>query len=303
MARITGTVGGARNVTLTSFAGDAAVVNAKTGAAGGDVTLVPSVAIALSNVTTTASLDDGPAFGLTGFFGAQTDQSASARTYAEGDAEGDDAAVGVSLALTIANHRSEATIARDLTAIAAISLSALGATDTSASATASAAGAPADSSGSSGGPGDGSISGSAGSGVDDTVAQERSFADATSSSNGGSGAGGVSPTPSDDASPLPSTGDCAACAFAEESALDAAAIVMSPVPALTVPVLVIAAVVWRLTMFRASAPATLTLPPPAPEIAVAPKSLCASPADVTSALTVAGPFAVPATVAELVTFA
>jgi len=47
----------------------------------------------------------------------------------------------------------------------------------------------------------------------------------------------------------------------------------------------------------------LTLPPPAPDVAVAPKSLSASPEDVTSAFTVAGPFAVPATVAELVTFA
>ena len=75
----------------------------------------------------------------------------------------------------------------------------------------------------------------------------------------------------------------------------------SPVPAVTVPVMV--ALVWRLTMLSASEPATLTVPPPAPEVAVALNSLCASPADVTSAFTVAGPFAVPATVAELVTFA
>ena len=54
--------------------------------------------------------------------------------------------------------------------------------------------------------------------------------------------------------------------------------------------------------FRAKDPATLTVPPPDPEVADAPKSLPSLEA-VTSALTVAGPFAVPAIVAVLVTFA
>jgi hypothetical protein len=56
-------------------------------------------------------------------------------------------------------------------------------------------------------------------------------------------------------------------------------------------------------MLRARDPAKPTLPPPAPDVAVAPKSCRPSPALVTSARTVAGPFAVPATVAELVTVA
>ena len=51
------------------------------------------------------------------------------------------------------------------------------------------------------------------------------------------------------------------------------------------------------------APASPTDPPPAPAVAVALESCCVSPADVTDAFTVAGPFAVPATVAELVTSA
>src|SRR4029077_3705726 len=53
----------------------------------------------------------------------------------------------------------------------------------------------------------------------------------------------------------------------------------------------------------AKAPATLRLPPPAPEIAVAAKSCRPSPAAVTSACTVAGPMTVPAIVAGLGTFA
>src|SRR5688500_3785454 len=77
---------------------------------------------------------------------------------------------------------------------------------------------------------------------------------------------------------------------------------MSPAgPALTVPV--IDAAVLRLTMLRASAPAMLTSPPPEPEVAVALRSLCASPVDVTSACTMAGPLTVPASVAVLVTVA
>src|SRR5439155_1578587 len=54
---------------------------------------------------------------------------------------------------------------------------------------------------------------------------------------------------------------------------------------------------------RAKEPATLIVPPPAPAVAFAAKSSRPSPPDVTSAFTVVGPFAVPATVAELFTFA
>src|SRR5690348_8305538 len=58
-----------------------------------------------------------------------------------------------------------------------------------------------------------------------------------------------------------------------------------------------------LTTSSAKAPATLTAPPPAPAVAFAEKSSRSSPPVVTSAFTVVGPFAVPATVAVLVTFA
>src|SRR5512140_2326291 len=76
---------------------------------------------------------------------------------------------------------------------------------------------------------------------------------------------------------------------------------MFPPLAFTAPV--IDAVVVRVTMFNAKEPATPTVPPPAPAVALASKSSRPSPAVVTSAFTVVGPFAVPATVAVLVTLA
>ena len=183
-ASIFGTLNGGGNVALAATTEHALDVHAKTGAAGGDVAVVPSVAIALSNITTLAFVTSGTALNIGGAFSASADQSASAKTAAEGDAQGADAAIGVTLALTIANHRSEATLARDLTATGAVSLSADGSSDTAADATASASGAPGESSG-----------GATGNGVDQEVASQRSFADATSSSNGGSGTGGADPTP------------------------------------------------------------------------------------------------------------
>src|SRR2546428_12028111 len=80
--------------------------------------------------------------GIGGDYRATADQSASANTTAEGDAQGKSAAVGVSLALTIANHSTEATLLRNLSAGGAITLAAHGSSDSSATAKASAAGAP-----------------------------------------------------------------------------------------------------------------------------------------------------------------
>ena len=96
---------------------------------------------------------------------------------------------------------------------------------------------------------------------------------------------------------VPSPGDCDALASVVASELEEALTDTSPLPAFTVPVM--SASVRRLMRLRANAPATLTEPPPAPEIAVAMKSL-PSLAGLTSAFTVAGPFAVPAIVAVLV---
>ena len=147
-ASLTGTVNGGDDLTLTATTVNGAVAHAKTGAAGGNVTIVPSVAITLSNITTSALVSDGIGLSISGAFSATADQSASAGSSAEGDADGSSAAIGLALGLTIATHTSEATLARNLgAATGAVSLSAEGSSDSSASATAAASGAPDDSSG------------------------------------------------------------------------------------------------------------------------------------------------------------
>src|SRR5439155_1038801 len=184
-ASITGTLVGGADLTINASTQHLLNVSAKTGAAGGDVAVTPAVAIALSNVTTTATVDpNATPLAISGSFTASADQTASAGTSASGDAQGSDAAVGLSLGLTIANHNSTATLERDLTAGGDVTISADGSSDSSANAHASAAGAPGESSG-----------GASGSGVDDQVAQQRGFADTTSTSNGGHGTGGTG-TPS-----------------------------------------------------------------------------------------------------------
>ena len=122
-ASLTGTLTGGHDLALSANTVDGATSSSKTGAAGGNVTIVPSVAIMLSNITTIALVAPLADLNISGAFGASADQSASAGTNAEGDAEGSSAAIGVSLALTIANHRTEATLARNLIAGGAVSLS------------------------------------------------------------------------------------------------------------------------------------------------------------------------------------
>ncbi len=172
------------DLTLRASAAHDMSTDAQTGASGGGVSIAPAVAIALSNITTTATIGTGAPMTIAGALAATADQTASAHTNASGDTEGSSASIGFALALTIANHLAEANLGRDLTAGGAVTFAAHGSSDSSASATASAAGAPGDASG-----------GGAGTGVDQTVQTERSFASATDSSTGGSGASGADATP------------------------------------------------------------------------------------------------------------
>jgi hypothetical protein len=175
-----------RDLTLGASAAHDMSTDAETGASGGGVSIAPAVAIALSNITTTATVAAGTAIALSGgSFTVTADQTAAAHTSAAGDTKGASASIGIALGLTIANHLTEATLLRNVSAIGAVTLAAHGSSDTSASATASAAGAP----------GDASAGGSAGGGVDQSVAAERSFASATDGTTGGSGTAGAPATP------------------------------------------------------------------------------------------------------------
>src|SRR5439155_21450370 len=99
----------------------------------------------ISNVTTTATVAGGAvALNVTGAVEVKAEQTASALTDAQGDTKGKSVAIGVALALTIAHHNVEASINRNVTAGAAISVLAFGSSKTSSDATASARGAPGD---------------------------------------------------------------------------------------------------------------------------------------------------------------
>ena len=77
---------------------------AQTGASGGGVTIVPSISIAISNVTSKADIGTGTLLTLTGNLDAKAEMTASATTTASGSAVGATAAIGVALALTLATH-------------------------------------------------------------------------------------------------------------------------------------------------------------------------------------------------------
>ena len=117
----------AGNLTLHANGQHAMVTEARTGASGGGVTIVPSIAIALSNVTSRATIGVGGPLAVAGALDAKAELTASAITSASGSATtSGSAAIGVSLALTIANHTAEATTFRNITATGAVSFQALG---------------------------------------------------------------------------------------------------------------------------------------------------------------------------------
>ena len=176
---------GARNVTLTATAADAAVTEARMGAKGGDVALAPAVAITLSNVTTWTRIGTGT-LAVSGTLTMAATQKASADTTASSAVlDAADAAIGIALALTIANHTVTSTLARNVTAGADVVMRASSISSSSALATASAAGAPEnEDSGDPANPG-----GAPGTGVNELAQGEREHAEGVSMDNGGDGAG------------------------------------------------------------------------------------------------------------------
>ncbi|MFK4837878.1 beta strand repeat-containing protein, partial [Microbacterium sp. ZW T2_14] len=176
---------GARHVTLTATATDAAVTEARMGAKGGDVALAPAVAVTLSNVTTWTRIGTG-ILSVTGSLTMVATQTARAATTASSAVlDAADAAIGVALALTIANHGATSALARNVTAGADVVLRGSSISASSALAAASAAGAPEnDDSGDPGNPGGGS-----GTGVDQLAQRERDHADDVSTANGGQDSG------------------------------------------------------------------------------------------------------------------
>ncbi|MEA3511109.1 MAG: hypothetical protein U9R51_06700, partial [Actinomycetota bacterium] len=192
-ADLAGTVNGAAVVAVTATAENSAATAAKNGAAGG-IAVAPVVGVMLSTVTTTARLSAGALLTTTGAVRVEATQTASAETEASGDTEGETAAVGIALALTIAKHTVTAATARSVDAAGDVTFGAVGASSSSSDATASAAGAPGEDA-----DGDGSGADTDGDGrsdVNDQVLAERNSANQQASDNGGDDSTGTASTPS-----------------------------------------------------------------------------------------------------------
>jgi hypothetical protein len=121
----------------------AMTTEARTGAASDDVAVTPSIAIAISNVTSTTFLEAGPAVDITGDLDAKAELTASSAVEADGAAQGD-AAVGVSFALAWSNHSATSLTQRNVSADGGVAFQAFSSTSTTSNATASTSGAPSD---------------------------------------------------------------------------------------------------------------------------------------------------------------
>ncbi|TMK23777.1 MAG: hypothetical protein E6G62_10645, partial [Actinobacteria bacterium] len=121
------------NISLTSDSTDAMTTQATTGASSPSVAVTPAVAVAISNVTTKVEKNPGP-IGAPASLTLHATQHASAATTASGSADGGTAAVGASVAITVANHDVEATTG-DVSIPGALSIEADGTSSTTTSAT------------------------------------------------------------------------------------------------------------------------------------------------------------------------
>src|SRR4029077_4066989 len=174
-----GVLVGAHVLNITATTNNAMTTEAKMGAAGGSVDITPSVAVSLSNLTTSASIGTGADTTIAGDLTANATQTASVTSHAGAKSSGaTSAGIGIAVAITVANHLVQATMARNVSGIAALTLLSSGDSTSAATSQASAGGAPA--------------AGSAGAptgGVDGAVSGERSNADGQAAASGGSGSG------------------------------------------------------------------------------------------------------------------
>jgi hypothetical protein len=189
----------AANFSVIASGGHSVTTTAEAGAKG-DVAIVPSVAISLSNVKRighVASNGSDGALTLTGSLtvaGRAPPSDNEVITTAKGAAESEgDAAIGVAFALSIGNHEIWATLDRNVTSAGPggdVLIEAIGRSRVISDATASAEGAPAD--GDAGSQSSGpDTNGDGESNVNDQIAGERDHADTTSLTNGGTGTAGA----------------------------------------------------------------------------------------------------------------
>lgn len=110
------------------------------GAAGANVSVTPVAAITVAVNTTTARLGAGSLLNLSGAFTGSAEQTSSSTSTATGQTQGNNVAVGASIALNNATDTVVAEVDRDITATNGVEVNASSSAKSSASATASVAG-------------------------------------------------------------------------------------------------------------------------------------------------------------------
>ncbi len=169
----------ANDLTLNAVSINNATTNAKAGAAGGTA-IAAVVAITIANEDTVAQLGAGSLMTLTGSFSAIADHSGTNVTQANGDsAGGGTAAIGVAIAQSFIDERTEATSGRDLTVTNNMSFVATGGSSSTATAKATANG-----------------SSSGGGTADNKNATQRNSANSKASGKGARTSSGNQSTPS-----------------------------------------------------------------------------------------------------------
>ena len=145
---------------------------------GGSLTLTAVGALNIDNVATTADVGSGPDLTVGGQLTAHADQDATSETIGKGATTGaGNLAIGATIALTFADHETDASLARNATADGSVDFEADSYSETDTEATASAVGAKSQG----GGAGQDSTN------VNDKGDKQASFGKSTSTSNGGKG--------------------------------------------------------------------------------------------------------------------
>ncbi|MDD4600778.1 MAG: hypothetical protein PHQ46_06940, partial [Negativicutes bacterium] len=142
-AKLTGAeTTGINDVTLTATGSHTLETVAKAGSAGG-VSVTPVVAITLADNQSIAKIGSGDPLTLGGDLSVKADNTGSSKTTAEGQADGEKAAVGIAVGVTVAVDEAEATIGRNIAAGGGVSVQADNAGSSETIAIASAAGGKA----------------------------------------------------------------------------------------------------------------------------------------------------------------
>jgi filamentous hemagglutinin family protein len=179
-------ISGAHDLELMATGNHTANTSVTGGAAGGNVAVTPVVAVTAAVNSTTARLGTGSRIDLSGAYTSLADHAGTSTTTATGQTQGDNVAVGASIAITSASDTVMAEIDRDITAVGDVEVEAKSTSKSNATSTASVKGgekANAD------GTPSGGSNGAPGQTVDQKVAAQSNAAKDMGGKTGGSSVG------------------------------------------------------------------------------------------------------------------